>query len=115
MRELQSERVDRGAEGRERAAGAVGDVRRVWGGTFHRIANLILRKHAVSIGYASNYSILDAEDAKDFINVCIDEAGVDIVHDQGAPLSLVRSRARASRRAVTRLARAVACSAGSKA
>lgn len=53
------------------------NVHRVWGGTFHRIANLILRKHAVSIGYAPNYSILDAEDAKDFINVCIDEAGID--------------------------------------
>jgi DNA helicase II / ATP-dependent DNA helicase PcrA len=53
------------------------NVHRVWGGTFHRIANLILRKHAVSIGYSSNYSILDAEDAKDFINVCIDEAGID--------------------------------------
>jgi DNA helicase-2/ATP-dependent DNA helicase PcrA len=53
------------------------NVHRVWGGTFHRIANLILRRHAVSIGYDSNYSILDAEDAKDFINVCIDEAGID--------------------------------------
>lgn len=53
------------------------NVHRVWGGTFHRIANLILRKHAVSIGFSSNYSILDAEDSKDFINVCIDEAGID--------------------------------------
>ncbi len=53
------------------------NVHRIWGGTFHRIANLILRKHAVSIGYSSNYSILDSEDAKEFINVCIDEAGID--------------------------------------
>jgi DNA helicase-2/ATP-dependent DNA helicase PcrA len=53
------------------------NVHRIWGGTFHRIANLILRRHAVSIGYDSNYSILDAEDAKDFVNVCIDEAGID--------------------------------------
>lgn len=53
------------------------NVHRVWGGTFHRIANMILRRHAVSIGYSANYSILDSEDAKDFINVCIDEAGID--------------------------------------
>ncbi len=53
------------------------NVHRIWGGTFHRIANLILRKHAVSIGYDSNYSILDSEDAKEFVNVCIDEAGID--------------------------------------
>lgn len=53
------------------------NVHRIWGGTFHRIANLILRKHAVSIGYSSNYSILDSEDAKEFISVCIDECGID--------------------------------------
>jgi DNA helicase-2/ATP-dependent DNA helicase PcrA len=53
------------------------NVHKIWGGTFHRIANLILRRHAVSIGYSSNYSILDSEDAKDFVNVCIDEAGID--------------------------------------
>ena len=54
-----------------------GDVRRVWGGTFHRIANLVLRRHADSLGYASNYTILDSEDARDFINGCVDEAGID--------------------------------------
>ncbi len=53
------------------------NVHKIWGGTFHRIANLILRKHAASIGFDSNYSILDAEDARDFINVCVDEAGID--------------------------------------
>src|SRR6187397_2551028 len=53
------------------------NVHRVWGGTFHRIANLILRRHAVSIGFDSNYSILDSEDARDFINVCIDDAAID--------------------------------------
>jgi DNA helicase-2/ATP-dependent DNA helicase PcrA len=54
-----------------------GDVRRVWGGTFHRIANLILRRHAASIGFEANYTILDSEDAKDFVSTCVDEAGVD--------------------------------------
>jgi len=53
------------------------NVHRVWGGTFHRIANLILRRHATSLGFDSNYSILDSEDSREFINVCIDEAGID--------------------------------------
>ncbi len=53
------------------------NVHRVWGGTFHRIANMILRRHAVSIGFDSGYSILDSEDARDLINVCIDEAAID--------------------------------------
>src|SRR5436190_4322291 len=47
-----------------------GDVRRVWGGTFHRIANLTLRRHAAAIGYESNYSILDSEDSRDFLAAC---------------------------------------------
>ncbi|NNE97748.1 MAG: ATP-dependent helicase [Pyrinomonadaceae bacterium] len=53
------------------------NVHRVWGGTFHRIANLTLRRHATSIGFDSSYSILDSEDSCAFINVCIDEAGID--------------------------------------
>src|SRR5215204_6782022 len=53
------------------------NVHRIWGGTFHRIANLILRRHAVSIGYNQNYSILDSEDARDLINVCVDDAAID--------------------------------------
>jgi DNA helicase-2/ATP-dependent DNA helicase PcrA len=62
----------------EQLTGGSTDVaRRVWGGTFHRIANLVLRRHAESLGYTSSYSILDTEDAKDFLGVCVDEAGVD--------------------------------------
>ncbi|HYJ90072.1 MAG TPA: ATP-dependent helicase, partial [Pyrinomonadaceae bacterium] len=53
------------------------NVHRVWGGTFHRIANLMLRRHATSIGYDQNYSILDSEDARDLINLCIDDAAID--------------------------------------
>ncbi|MGE0103103.1 MAG: ATP-dependent helicase [Blastocatellales bacterium] len=53
------------------------DVRRVWGGTFHSLANRLLRRHAESLGYAANYSILDSEDVKDFIDACIEEAAID--------------------------------------
>ena len=53
------------------------NVHRIWGGTFHRVGNLILRKHAASLGYSSNYSILDSEDAKDFLSVCVEEAAID--------------------------------------
>ncbi|MBI2371489.1 MAG: ATP-dependent helicase, partial [Deltaproteobacteria bacterium] len=50
---------------------------RVWGGTFHHIANRVLRQHAKVIGYESNYSILDREDAKDLLKACLIELGVD--------------------------------------
>jgi DNA helicase-2/ATP-dependent DNA helicase PcrA len=41
------------------------------------VANLILRRHATSIGFESNYTILDSEDARDFVSTCISEAGID--------------------------------------
>ncbi len=53
------------------------DLRKVWGGTFHSIANRLLRRHAVSLGYESNYTILDSEDSKDLIDSCIEEAAID--------------------------------------
>jgi DNA helicase-2/ATP-dependent DNA helicase PcrA len=53
------------------------NVHKTWGGTFHRIANLTLRRHAVSLGYDSSYSILDSEDARDFLSVCVEEAAID--------------------------------------
>ena len=53
------------------------NVHRIWGGTFHRIGNLILRRHAASLGFSSNYSILDAEDSKDFIAACVEETAID--------------------------------------
>src|SRR5215212_9900645 len=54
------------------------DVRKIWGGTFHSIANRVLRRNAPSIGYQANFTILDAEDAKDLVDASIQEAGIDV-------------------------------------
>src|SRR3989339_420447 len=35
----------------------------LWGGTFHAIANRILRATAPLLGYQSNFSVLDQDDA----------------------------------------------------
>ena len=53
------------------------DVRRIWGGTFHSIANRILRRHAESVGYKPNFTILDSQDATDLIESSIGESGID--------------------------------------
>ena len=50
-----------------------GQARRVWGGTFHHIGNIILRKYGNSIDLNPNFTILDREDSKDLIESCIDE------------------------------------------
>ncbi len=55
-----------------RAAQLVGqDLSKIWGGTFHSIANRILRRYARKLGFESNFSILDAEDSKSLIKLCL--------------------------------------------
>ena len=53
------------------------DARRVWGGTFHHVGNLILRRYGNLIGYEPNFTILDREDAADLVTECIRLAGFD--------------------------------------
>lgn len=53
------------------------DVRRVWGGTFHSVANRILRRHAETLGYSAKFTILDSEDASDLLDACIDGEAID--------------------------------------
>jgi DNA helicase-2/ATP-dependent DNA helicase PcrA len=51
------------------------EARRFWGGTFHHIGNLILRRHARQLGFAETYGILDREDSKGLIEDCVDRLG----------------------------------------
>ena len=54
------------------------DVSNLWGGTFHSVGNRILRKHAAVLGWRPDFTILDREDAKDLLQACVDEAGIDV-------------------------------------
>ena len=54
------------------------DLPDLWGGTFHSIGNRILRRHAPKLGFKSNFTILDREDAKQLLGTCIGDAGVDV-------------------------------------
>ncbi|MFQ5713764.1 MAG: ATP-dependent helicase [Candidatus Scalinduaceae bacterium] len=53
------------------------NVKKLWGGTFHHIGNLILRRHADIIGYNRNYSILDREDSKVILEACTTDLQID--------------------------------------
>jgi DNA helicase-2/ATP-dependent DNA helicase PcrA len=57
----------------ERAQEAVRGVSGIWGGTFHHMANRILRRHAERIGYRSDFSILDRDDSKTLVSNAIKE------------------------------------------
>lgn len=52
-------------------------TRDIWGGTFHHIANRILRKHGNLLGIDPAFTILDREDARDLMGTCVTEVGVD--------------------------------------
>lgn len=49
----------------------------LWAGTFHSIANRILRMYGRYEGYAPNFSILDEEDAGDLMKLCVKQLKID--------------------------------------
>lgn len=64
----------------DRAAELVGampgiDPRRLQGGTFHRMGNRVLRRHAERLGFPPDFAILDAEDQRDLVARCIAQRG----------------------------------------
>ncbi|MEK6208912.1 MAG: ATP-dependent helicase [Pseudomonadota bacterium] len=63
-----------GAEGR----GAVADVavKLPWSGTFHSIANRLIRRHAARVGLDPNFSVLDRGDAADLMDLLRHELGL---------------------------------------
>lgn len=49
------------------------NIQGLWGGTFHHIGNMILRRHCMLLGYKNGFSILDREDSKDLFDICLAE------------------------------------------
>jgi len=47
----------------------------LWAGTFHHIANLILRREASILGYTPNFTIVDEDDSEDLIQDSVEELG----------------------------------------
>ena len=76
------------------------DVKKIWGGTFHHIANRILRVHIPRLGFEPNYTILDQNDSRDLIESCMEELGhsrKDGVMPQGSVLGNIVSLSRNTR------------------
>jgi DNA helicase-2/ATP-dependent DNA helicase PcrA len=47
----------------------------LWGGTFHSVANRVLRQYADLLGFSRSFTILDQDDAKALIKACVKERG----------------------------------------
>ncbi len=53
------------------------EAKGVWGGTFHAVANRLLRSFAPAVGYTTGFSILDEEDAKALMKAVLKDAKID--------------------------------------
>lgn len=53
------------------------DISRLWGGTFHHVGNRILRRHAPLLGYQPDFTIIDRDDAKNLLNLCVDDLKIN--------------------------------------
>ncbi len=51
-------------------------ARQVWGGTFHAVANRLLRRYARAVDLSEDYTVLDQADAADLIGLIRTELGV---------------------------------------
>ncbi len=54
-----------------------GDIHNLWGGTFHSIANRLLRYYANELAYTSNFTILDQDDGQTLIKACVKDLHID--------------------------------------
>ncbi|MDO8463430.1 MAG: ATP-dependent helicase [bacterium] len=75
----------------------------LWGGTFHSVANRILRRYASLLGYTSSFTILDEEDSCDLLKFCAKDVGVPQTKDrfpQARVLKAIISLSRNAQRSV---------------
>lgn len=66
-----------------------GAVSGLLGGTFHHLANRLLRQHAREVGFGHDFTILDADDAKKLIKACVTELDLDEVENFPKPQVLL--------------------------
>jgi DNA helicase-2/ATP-dependent DNA helicase PcrA len=81
-------------EMKERIAKIVGagEAKNIWMGTFHSVFARILRSEAEKIGYPSNFTIYDTDDAKSLIKTILKEQGLDDkIYKPGSVLSRISS------------------------
>lgn len=64
------------AEALAPASGNRTAVRLAWAGTFHSVANRLLRQYAAQVGLAPGFSVMDRGDAADLLDVARQELGL---------------------------------------
>jgi DNA helicase-2/ATP-dependent DNA helicase PcrA len=55
------------------------DMRRCSAGTFHHVGHRLLRRHGESLGFGSDFGILDPEDGRELITSVVNEIGLSVL------------------------------------
>lgn len=63
----------------------------LWAGTFHSIANRLLRQLGSQHEYGANFSILDEDDAQDLIKLCVKEIAPSKTHVRFPSPSVIKA------------------------
>ncbi|MDO8425835.1 MAG: ATP-dependent helicase [bacterium] len=71
----------------------------LWGGTYHSIANRILRRYATLLGHTSSFTILDEEDSGDLLKLCMKDVGVPQTKERFPQVRVLKSMISLSRNA----------------
>lgn len=77
-----------------------------WSGTFHHIAFRLLKQYGVLLGYQNNFTVLDSEDSKDILKLCLKVEGVDRTQKRFPSPAVIQSLisyARNAERSLTQL------------
>lgn len=63
----------------------------LWGGTFHRIANRVLRKYADKLDYNRNFNILDQADSISLVKAAMEELALNVKGQNFPKASIVQA------------------------
>ncbi|MBI5480813.1 MAG: ATP-dependent helicase, partial [Deltaproteobacteria bacterium] len=61
------------------------DTRALFSGTFHHVANLLLRRYHDRLGLPEGFGILDREDARDLLGACLEAEGSPLLSQKRLP------------------------------
>ena len=53
------------------------EARLPWSGTFHHIGYRLMKQYAPLLGYRNDFTILDSQDSRDLIKLCLKQEGID--------------------------------------
>jgi len=68
-----------------------GEMKLPWSGTFHHIGYRVLRQYASLLNYKNNFGILDSQDSRDVLKLCLKQEGIDRQEKRFPSVKIIQS------------------------